>query len=134
MSLFSSILEKLGFSQRAEPNKPAPAPAPTSAPQAAPVVQPQVMPQAAPPQTFPPQQAMGMPPSPFPAAAPQPVQQPACPFADAGALQAWAYAKYQANPALMPQMEAIIKQHGLERMDLARPDQLPSLYAAINAL
>ena len=40
MSLFSSILEKLGFSQRAEPNKPAPAPAPTSAPQAAPVEKP----------------------------------------------------------------------------------------------
>lgn len=100
------------------------------APQAAPVVQPQVMPQAAPPQTFPPQQAMGMPPSPFPGAAPP----QACPFADAAALQAWAYSKYQANPALMPAMEAIIKQHGLERMDLARPDQLPSLYAAINAL
>ena len=40
MSLFSSILEKLGFSQRAEPNKPAPAPAPTAAPQAAPVEKP----------------------------------------------------------------------------------------------
>ena len=43
MSLFSSILEKLGFSQRAEPNKPAPAPAPTSAPQAAPVENPPVV-------------------------------------------------------------------------------------------
>jgi hypothetical protein len=43
MSLFSSILEKLGFSQRAEPNKPAPAPAPTSAPQAAPVEKPRVV-------------------------------------------------------------------------------------------
>ena len=43
MSLFSSILEKLGFSQRAEPNKPAPAPAPTSAPQAAPVEKPPVL-------------------------------------------------------------------------------------------
>ena len=42
MSLFSSILEKLGFSQRAEPNKPAPAPAPT-APQAAPVEKPPVV-------------------------------------------------------------------------------------------
>ena len=43
MGLFSSILEKLGFSQRAEPNKPAPAPAPTSAPQAAPVEEPPVV-------------------------------------------------------------------------------------------
>jgi hypothetical protein len=43
MSLFSSILEKLGFSQRAEPNKPARAPAPTSAPQAAPVEKPAVV-------------------------------------------------------------------------------------------
>ena len=43
MSLFSSILEKLGFSQRAEPNKPAPAPAPSSAPQAAPVEKPPVV-------------------------------------------------------------------------------------------
>jgi uncharacterized protein DUF3597 len=43
MSLFSSILEKLGFSQRAEPNKPAPAPAPTSAPPAAPVEKPPVV-------------------------------------------------------------------------------------------
>ena len=40
MSLFSSILEKLGFGQRAEPSKPtpAPAPSPTSAPQAKPAV------------------------------------------------------------------------------------------------
>jgi hypothetical protein len=38
VSLFSSILEKLGFGQRAEPSKPIPAaPSPTSAPQAAPV-------------------------------------------------------------------------------------------------
>jgi hypothetical protein len=43
MSLFSSILEKLGFSQRAEPNKPAPAPAPASAPRAAPVEKPPVV-------------------------------------------------------------------------------------------
>ena len=43
MSLFSSILEKLGFSQRAEPNKPEPAAAPTSAPQAAPVEKPPVV-------------------------------------------------------------------------------------------
>ena len=43
MSLFSSILEKLGFSQRAEPNKTAPAAAPTSAPQAAPVEKPPVV-------------------------------------------------------------------------------------------
>ena len=43
MSLFSSILEKLGFSQRAEPTKPAPAAAPTSAPQAAPVEKPPVV-------------------------------------------------------------------------------------------
>ena len=44
MSLFSSILEKLGFGQRAEPSKPAPAPtpSPTSAPQAAPVEKPAV--------------------------------------------------------------------------------------------
>lgn len=36
MSLFSSILEKLGFGHRAEPSKPTPAPgpSPTSAPQA----------------------------------------------------------------------------------------------------
>ena len=39
MSIFSSILEKLGFGQRAEPSKPTPAPgpSPTSAPQTAPV-------------------------------------------------------------------------------------------------
>jgi hypothetical protein len=44
MGLFSSILEKLGFGQRAEPGKPTPAPAPssTSAPQAAPVEKPAV--------------------------------------------------------------------------------------------
>jgi len=42
MGLFSSILEKLGFSQREEASKPAPAPAPTSAPQAAPVEKPAV--------------------------------------------------------------------------------------------
>ena len=44
MSLFSSILEKLGFGQRAEPSKPTPAPgpSPTSAPQAAPVEKPAV--------------------------------------------------------------------------------------------
>ena len=44
MGLFSSILEKLGFGQRAEPSKPAPAPtpSPTSAPQAAPVEKPAV--------------------------------------------------------------------------------------------
>jgi Domain of unknown function (DUF3597) len=40
MGLFSSILEKLGFGQQAEPSKPAPAP--TSAPQAAPVEKPAV--------------------------------------------------------------------------------------------
>ena len=45
MSLFSSILEKLGFGQRAEPSKPTPAPgpSPTSAPQAAPVEKPAVV-------------------------------------------------------------------------------------------
>ena len=45
MGLFSAILEKLGFSQREEPSKPAPAPtpAPTSAPQAAPVETPRVV-------------------------------------------------------------------------------------------
>jgi len=43
MSLFSSILEKLGFSQRAEQNKLAPAAAPTLAPQAAPVEKPPVV-------------------------------------------------------------------------------------------
>ena len=42
MGLFSSILEKLGFGQQAEPSKPMPAPAPTSAPQAAPVEKPAV--------------------------------------------------------------------------------------------
>jgi hypothetical protein len=44
MSLFSSILEKLGFGQRAEPSKPtpAPSPSPTSAPQAAPAEKPAV--------------------------------------------------------------------------------------------
>jgi hypothetical protein len=42
MGLFSSILEKLGFGQQAEPSKPAPAPAPIAAPQAAPVEQPAV--------------------------------------------------------------------------------------------
>jgi Domain of unknown function (DUF3597) len=42
MGLFSSILEKLGFGQRAEPSKPAPAPSPTSAPQTAPVEKPAV--------------------------------------------------------------------------------------------
>jgi hypothetical protein len=40
MGLFSSILEKLGFGQQAQPTKPAPAP--TSAPQAAPVEKPAV--------------------------------------------------------------------------------------------
>ena len=43
MGLFSSILEKLGFGQRAEPSKPAPAPSPTSAPRAAPVEKPAVV-------------------------------------------------------------------------------------------
>jgi len=45
MGLFSSILEKLGFGQKAEPGKPAPAPAatPASAPQAAPVEKPAVV-------------------------------------------------------------------------------------------
>ena len=42
MGLFSSILEKLGFGQQAEPSKPTPAPAPTSTPQAAPVEKPAV--------------------------------------------------------------------------------------------
>ena len=41
MGLFSSILEKLGFGQQAEPIKPAPAP--SSAPQAAPVEKPAVV-------------------------------------------------------------------------------------------
>ena len=40
MGLFSSILEKLGFGQQAEPIKPTPAP--SSAPQAAPVEKPAV--------------------------------------------------------------------------------------------
>ena len=43
MGLFSSILEKLGFGQQAEPSKATPAPAPTSAPQAAPVEKPAVV-------------------------------------------------------------------------------------------
>jgi hypothetical protein len=44
MSLFSSILEKLGFGKQAEPSKPtpAPSPSPTSTPQAAPVEKPAV--------------------------------------------------------------------------------------------
>jgi Domain of unknown function (DUF3597) len=42
MGLFSSILEKLGFGQKAEAAKPAPTAAPTSAPQAAPVEKPAV--------------------------------------------------------------------------------------------
>jgi hypothetical protein len=42
MGLFSSILEKLGFGQKAEPSKPASTAAPTSAPQAAPVEKPAV--------------------------------------------------------------------------------------------
>jgi hypothetical protein len=42
MGLFSSILEKLGFGQKAEPSKPTPAPT-TSAPQAAPIEKPAVM-------------------------------------------------------------------------------------------
>ena len=42
MGLFSSILEKLGFGQQAEPSKSTPAPAPSSAPQAAPVEKPAV--------------------------------------------------------------------------------------------
>jgi Domain of unknown function (DUF3597) len=43
MGLFSSILEKLGFGQKAEPSKPTSAPAPTSAPQSAPVEKPAVI-------------------------------------------------------------------------------------------
>jgi Domain of unknown function (DUF3597) len=43
MGLFSSILEKLGFGQKAEPSKLTPAPTPTSAPQAAPVEKPAVV-------------------------------------------------------------------------------------------
>ena len=42
MGLFSSILEKLGFGQKAEPSKPAPTAAPASAPQAAPIEKPVV--------------------------------------------------------------------------------------------
>jgi hypothetical protein len=42
MGLFSSILEKLGFGQKAEASKPTPTAAPTSAPQAAPVEKPAV--------------------------------------------------------------------------------------------
>jgi hypothetical protein len=42
MGLFSSILEKLGFGQRAEPSKPTPTPDPTSAPQAGPAEKPAV--------------------------------------------------------------------------------------------
>jgi Domain of unknown function (DUF3597) len=42
MGLFSSILEKLGFGQKAEASKPAPTAAPTSAPQAAPAEKPAV--------------------------------------------------------------------------------------------
>jgi len=43
MSLFSAILEKLGFSKREEPSKPAAAPAPGSAAQGAPVATPAVV-------------------------------------------------------------------------------------------
>jgi hypothetical protein len=43
MGLFSAILEKLGFSQREEPSKPAPAPAPTPATQEVPVQTPPVV-------------------------------------------------------------------------------------------
>jgi hypothetical protein len=43
MSLFSSILEKLGFGQKAEPSKPTLAPTPTAAPRAAPVEKPAVV-------------------------------------------------------------------------------------------
>jgi Domain of unknown function (DUF3597) len=43
MGLFSSILEKLGFGQKAEPSKPTAGPTPTSAPQAAPVEKPAVV-------------------------------------------------------------------------------------------
>ena len=43
MGLFSSILEKLGFGQKAEPSKPTSAPAPTSAPPSAPVEKPAVI-------------------------------------------------------------------------------------------
>src|SRR5262245_60140257 len=43
MSLFSSILEKLGFGQKAESSKAAPAPIPSSAPEAPPVETPRVV-------------------------------------------------------------------------------------------
>jgi Domain of unknown function (DUF3597) len=43
MGLFSTILEKLGFSQREEPSKPAPAPAAPSTAQEAPVETPRVV-------------------------------------------------------------------------------------------
>src|SRR5258705_8425003 len=43
MSLFSAILEKLGFSKREDPSKPAAAPAPGSAAQGAPVATPAVV-------------------------------------------------------------------------------------------
>lgn len=43
MGLFSSILEKLGFGQKAESSKPAPAPTPSSAPERAPVETPRVV-------------------------------------------------------------------------------------------
>jgi Domain of unknown function (DUF3597) len=43
MGLFSSILEKLGFGQKAESSKPAPAPTPSSAPETAPVETPRVV-------------------------------------------------------------------------------------------
>lgn len=84
-------------------------------------------------------QPMGMPGMPFPGQQAAPVQ-PAgpvlqkSPYADAAALQAWAYTKYQANTSLMPAMEAIIKGHGLVQLDNARADQLDSLYTAFAAL
>jgi hypothetical protein len=43
MGLFSSILEKLGFGQQAEQNKPTPTAAPQPSPQAAPAEKPAVM-------------------------------------------------------------------------------------------
>jgi len=43
MSLFSSILDKLGFGQKAEPSKPAPRPTSTAVPPAAPVEKPVVV-------------------------------------------------------------------------------------------
>ena len=43
MSLFSSILEKLGLGQKAESSKVAPAPTPSSAPETAPVETPRVV-------------------------------------------------------------------------------------------